>query len=73
MVLHIFVIHRPNLEENERIFEVSINRQAFSIAKREGERRREKEIEINLKMIPHVGKGGKRERALITKSSYKYL
>ena len=60
MVLHIFVVHMPNFEENERIFEVAVNEQAFYRAKQEQERVREKEIRINLIMLAHGGEG-KRE------------
>lgn len=60
-ILHIFVIHRPNFEESGRIFEVVMNGQAFYKAKRR-DRWREKEIRINLKMIPHIGgERGKRK------------
>ena len=73
MLLHIFVFHRPNFEENGRIFEVVMNEQAFYRAKREEERERvrEKEIRINLKMLPHWGGG--RERTFIIKSFYESL
>jgi len=33
MVFHIFVMHRPNFEENARNFEVVMNRQTFLRAK----------------------------------------
>jgi len=54
MVLHIFVIYRPNFEGSN--FEVVINRQTFSRAKWLEEREGEREIRINLKMMLHVGR-----------------
>ena len=54
MVLHIVVIHRPNFEENGSIFEDAMNEKAFHKEK-QGERGREMEIGMNLKMMPHVG------------------
>lgn len=42
MVSHVFVIHRPNFEENGGIFVVAMNGQAFYGAKRE-ERERVRE------------------------------
>jgi len=56
MVLHIFVIHRANFEENGSNFEVVLNRRTFFRAKRVGKREKEREIRINLKMMPHVGR-----------------
>jgi len=35
MILHIFMIHRPNFEEKARIFQVAMNEHAFYRAKRE--------------------------------------
>ena len=60
-VLHIFMIHRPNFEENGSIFEVATNGQAFRTAKTRTEKVREKEIGINLKMMRHLG-GDSKER-----------
>jgi len=44
MILHIFVIHKPNFEENGRTFVVSMNRQTFYIPKREEEKDKERRI-----------------------------
>jgi len=43
MVLHIFVIHRPNFEENGSNFEFVINRQTFVRAKQVKEIEEERE------------------------------
>ena len=39
VVLHIFVIDRPNFEENGRIFQVAMNEQAFYKSKVRGRER----------------------------------
>jgi len=49
------MIHRPNFGENGRNFEIVMNRQTFLRAKRVKERKGEREIRINLKMMPHQG------------------
>jgi len=53
------MIHKTNFGENGRNFEVVMNRQTFFRAKRveerKGERGREREIRIKLKMMPHLG------------------
>jgi len=54
IVLHIFIVYWPNFEENERIFEVAMNGQAFYREKRE-EIEEEKEIGINMRMMPCLG------------------
>jgi len=72
MVLHIFVILRPNFEEHGWIFEVAMGGQNFYIAKRERERKGEaqSEIRINLKMMPYQHWGG---GTLLIKSFYECL
>ena len=56
LILHIFVIHSPNFEENGSNFEVVINRQTFFRAKRVEQRERDRKIRINLEMMPYVGR-----------------
>jgi len=50
------VIHSPNFEENGSNFEVVINRQTFFRAKRVEEIEGEREIRVNLEMMPHIGR-----------------
>jgi len=70
MVLHIFVIHRPDFEANGTIFVVAMNGQAFYRAK-QGESKGERDIAINLKVMPRGEEG--RENTLIIKSFYERL
>ena len=63
MVLHILEFHRPNFEENGRIFDVSMNSQTFSRAKQEGDRQGERELRINLKITTWERGRGKRENS----------